>query len=1460
MARLGVSTLRFTASGFLVLLLCLINGAAQRPASRPTPKPPEKRELGIQPTPTPVEAQARLGQSDNRPELVLQTGHVNFVTDLTFSPDGNLVATVGSDKTVRLWESSTGRELRVLSGHAESIDEVAFSPDGRRLASASNHEVKVWDVATGNVVRTFAARFSVSALSFSADGLSLAAGHVTPPQSEYGTTIWDIASGNVVRTLGRSSEIVNSIVFTPDGNLLISGHTDGFGARRSESVQIRGLRADTWRMHSKVGSSIGISGDGKWLVAAGQDGTLKLFELPSGNEVRSWMGKAGESTLLALSFDGRLLASRTSGERVVRVWDTTAGQPVREISTDAGKLAFTRDLRWLAAAKPGKPEVGIIDGTSGAEVRTLAARVHPPGLIATSPDGRWLATAGGFRPGKISIWELATGRPIHTLNAHTEIQALAFSPDGARLVSAGVDTADGPRNVVVPPGIKLWEVVSGRVLAILSGHTGSVNSLAVSADGRWIASAGRDAIKLWDAESGQFLKDLTQIFDPVLSLSFSPDGRSLAWVTRNNVELWDLAANRRSATRVSWNPMSSAPLKAVTFSTDGRWLAAGNDRDVQMWEADTGKQIRSWSTQGSIFGVAYSPDGKYLASTNGASVIVWDLANHQPRTLAAHERDSVKAVAFSPDGRYLATASQGAAVKLWDAASGRELASFTGHQYLLESVGFSPDGRLLVSSGSSDALKIWDIETRKELFSFPSARVFAFSPNGRLLAAQNGRNVVIREAATGREIRTFEAHTEAVYSIAFSPDGRVIATGGGGKRGDSTVRTWNVETGARIFTMEGHTESVFSLAFSPDGRRLASGALDNSIKIWDPATGKHQASLNAHSAAVQSLAFSSDGHSLASASADGTVKLWNSLTGNETQTLAVSVGALEHLAFSPDKHWLATGGGASSFQASSSDRQVKMWDTASGLELRTLSGHTDRVLDLGLSANGKLMTSVSSDGSTRIWDAESGEELAALLSFADGADWLVVTPDGLFDGSPAAWDRILWRFGTTFDVAPVEAFFNEFYYPDLLAEIFAGKRPRAPRDIARVDRRQPTLKLTLAEGSPAPEGTVSTRTAKVKIEVVEAPPDVNRKTGSGARDVRLFRNGALVTRWRGDVFKDQSGKIILEASVPIVAGENRLTAYAFNRDNIKSSDAALTVNGAASLKRNGAAYIVAIGVNQYANSQYNLKYAVADAQDFANELKAQQAKLNQYQPVEIISLNDGAATKANMLKSITDLVRKVQPEDAVIIYFAGHGTAQGNRFYLIPHDLGYVGSRTRLNTTGLQTILTHSISDEELEQAVAGIDADQLLLVIDACNSGQALEAEEKRRGPMNSKGLAQLAYEKGMYIMTAAQSYQAALEAAKLGHGYLTYALVEEGLKTKVSDRAPRDGQVLVREWLDFATTRVPVMQLEKFGEQKKEGRELQQVIKFAESDTGAQRNVQRPRVFYRREADTSPMIVARP
>jgi uncharacterized caspase-like protein len=416
------------------------------------------------------------------------------------------------------------------------------------------------------------------------------------------------------------------------------------------------------------------------------------------------------------------------------------------------------------------------------------------------------------------------------------------------------------------------------------------------------------------------------------------------------------------------------------------------------------------------------------------------------------------------------------------------------------------------------------------------------------------------------------------------------------------------------------------------------------------------------------------------------------------------------------------------------------------------------------------------------------------------------------------------------------------------------------QDIVNKDRRQPSIKVH-TESSP---GTTGERTIPLTLEVTEAPPEGDYREGSGARDLRLFRNGLLVQAWPGDILQGASKRTI-EARVSIVAGANEFTVYAFNRDNVKSADAVLTISGAEKLRRPGAAYLFVVGVGKYANPGYDLKYSVADATEIAAQLRSHQEALRRYETVEVISVLNQDATKENILLALKLLagtvksplannapasfsrIKPAQPEDAVVFYFSGHGKASGDHFYLIPHDLGYLGPRSELKEGGLRTILEHSISDIDLEDALKPLDVDQLLLVIDACNSGQALYASDERRGPMNTRGLAQLAYEKGMYVLTASQSDEVAFESTRLEHSYLAYALVEEGIKAGAAD-ADRNGQIFLNEWFNYATDRVPTIRTKKELTRK----ELEEV----DED---EKRVQRPRVFNMRQGGAERFMIAR-
>jgi WD40 repeat protein/uncharacterized caspase-like protein len=1087
--------------------------------------------------------------------------------------------------------------------------------------------------------------------------------------------------------------------------------------------------------------------------------------------------------------------------------------------------------------------------------------------VAFSPDGLTLASAGFDNT--IKLWDLTRGTELRTLRGHESgVMAAAFSPDGKVLASASLDQT-----------VKLWQPATGRLLMSLS-HRGGMDAVAFSPNGKLLAAGGDDKmVTLWNLESGQKLFTLAGHQEDVRGLSFSPDGALLAsggW--DGLIKLWDVRTG--TELRTISDKKEQDTIYSIAFSRDGRTLLSGgraivNDKVIGtliVWDAQTGALLRQFKGHQSIVtSVALSSDGKRIASgSDDQTVKLWDAETGVLIRIYTGHRKDINSVAFSPDGGTIASCS-GATnekagdheIKLWSATSDRAPLTLGGHTHDIDAVALSRDGQIMASGGFNDAkIKLWNtstnqLRTLKGHFTSDDDAMegitsLDISPDGKILASGSfDQTAKLWDTATGKELHTLKGHTGYVRSVVFSPDGKILATGGvGALKEKDSIKLWDVRTGRELNATRGRIlegGEVLALSFSPDGKRLASASSSGEVKLWDVSTGALVRSFAGHPGRmVWSVAFSPDGQTIASGSFDKTVRLWDVATGAERKSL--TTGAfVRRVSFSPDGRWLAQAG---------DDGDVALWDTSSGQKLQSLKGHTGDVYSAIFIGGRSTLLTAGRDTTMRLWDTTSGQELASVLSI-DEDDWLVVMSDGLFDGSPVAWNRIQWRFSERlYDVAPVEIFFNEFYYPGLLTELFIRRNiPSVPatQNISGKDRRQPLINLTLAGGTATArqaDGATPARDVSIEINLAEQPADAQHQRGSGAQDLRLFRNGSLVKVWHGDALKGQS-RAMLETKVTLVAGENRFTAYAFNRDNIKSADAALTVAGAATLKRRGTAYILAVGVNQYANSEYNLRYARADAEEFGAETKRQQENLGAYARVEVIPLFDVEATKANITARLAQLAQKAEPEDTVIFYFAGHGTAQGKSFYLIPHDLGYEGARDNLNAEGLDSILRHGISDRELEQAFEGIDAARILLVIDACNSGQALEAEEKRRGPINSQGLAQLAYEKGMYILTAAQGYQQALEAARFGHGYLTYALVVEGLEKGAADREPQDNVVLLREWLDYATQRVPQMQ--------EEGQQTLAQGKRRALGLQDDAEVQRPRVFYRREAETTPLIIAR-
>jgi len=592
-------------------------------------------------------------------------------------------------------------------------------------------------------------------------------------------------------------------------------------------------------------------------------------------------------------------------------------------------------------------------------------------------------------------------------NGHSgSVYSVAFSADGEILASGSDDNT-----------VKLWEIASGRLLRTIEGHSDDVTSVAFSLDGKTLASGGEDnVVKLWEVASGRFLRIIEGHSNYVTSVAFSVDGKTLASGSLDNtVKLWGVTSGRLLHTLDG----HSYNVNSVTFSSDGKTLASGRgDGVVKLWEVASGRLLRTIEGHSDdVRSVAFSVDGKTLASGSlDKTVKLWGVTSGRLlHTLYGHSYN-VNSVAFSSDGKTLASGSQDKTVKLWEVASGRLLRTLDGHSSNVYSVAFSSDGKTLTSGGGDNVVKLWEVTSGRLLRTLEgsSNRVssLALSASGKTLASgcKDFNRVMLWEIASGRLLRTLgEFEENGVWALAFSPDSKTLATGTKARK----VILREVDSGRISRTLKADSDTVViggaahirSVAFSPDGKTLASTFHDriitqrNNLLLWKIPSGSLLHTLEI-GFSVSSVAFSTDGKILASGNEDFT-KLWEVSSGRLLRTLEGHSHWVESVTFSSDGKILASG---------SADKAMKLWEVTSGRLLRTLDGHSDFVNSVAFSTDGKILASGSSDNTVKLWDVVSGRLLRTLIGHSDNITSVAFLVDGktLVSGSDDTSIRF-WR-------------------------------------------------------------------------------------------------------------------------------------------------------------------------------------------------------------------------------------------------------------------------------------------------------------------------------------------------------------------------------------------------------------------------------------------------------------------
>ncbi|MBN4003900.1 NACHT domain-containing protein [Nostoc sp. LPT] len=585
------------------------------------------------------------------------------VLSVTFSPDGNLLATGDSNGFVRLWEATSGNEILTFKGHTDWVRSITFSPEGKTFASGSDDmTIRLWNISTGECLQIFQ-EFNYS-VAFSPNGRIVATSGVNQT-----IKLWDVITGECLKTLKGHTSWIWSVAFSPDGNVLASSGDDR--TIRLWDIQ-RGKCFKVLEAHEKKIYSVTFSPDGKTLASSCDDTTVKIWNLQTGECVNTCRGHTQGVFSVAFSPNSDMLISG-SIDQTVKLWKVSTGQCLKTFY--------------------GHTDV----------VRSVSFNADSQQIASVSHDQT------------VRLWDIQNGECLKILQGYSNwICSVTFSPDSKFILSSSFDQS-----------LKLWDVETGKCLKTLHKSSNSISSAVFSSDGQKLASdSSNDTVKIWDVSSGECLTTLYGHSNWVWSVSFNSNGEILASGSADKkIIIWNVYNGERLKTLEG----HTNSISSVVFSPRNPILASSSlDQTVKLWDVFGGECLNTLEGHTSLVNsVAFSPDGKTIASASSDYTLkIWEISTGEClKTLHGHT-DKVSSVAFSYDDQTLASASNDQTLKIWDINTGECLKTLHGHTDKVSSIAFSYDGQTLASTGKDDTIKFWNVKTSECLKTLINERPY----------------------------------------------------------------------------------------------------------------------------------------------------------------------------------------------------------------------------------------------------------------------------------------------------------------------------------------------------------------------------------------------------------------------------------------------------------------------------------------------------------------------------------------------------------------------------------------------------------------------------------------------------------------------------------------------------------------------------------------------------------------